>query len=77
MLNVINGFYRPQAARITFKGETARACGRRGGARRHRAHVPELALFRGMTTLDNIMAGRALKMHSSFFWQYSPSRSGA
>ena len=28
-----------------------------------------LALFRGMTTLDNIMAGRALKMRCGFFWQ--------
>jgi branched-chain amino acid transport system ATP-binding protein len=28
-----------------------------------------LALFRGMTTLDNILAGRTLKMHCGFFWQ--------
>ena len=28
-----------------------------------------LALFRGMTTLDNILAGRALKMRRGFFWQ--------
>jgi branched-chain amino acid transport system ATP-binding protein len=28
-----------------------------------------VALFRGMTALDNIMAGRSLKMHSNFFWQ--------
>ena len=35
-----------------------------------------VALFRGMTTLDNIMAGRTLKMHSNFFWQllrYGPA----
>ena len=28
-----------------------------------------VALFRGMTVLDNIMAGRSLKMNSGFFWQ--------
>jgi len=28
-----------------------------------------LALFRGMTTLDNILAGRALKMRRGLFWQ--------
>ena len=35
-----------------------------------------VALFRGMTALDNIMAGRTLKMHTSFFWQllrYGPA----
>ena len=70
MLNVINGFYRPQAGRITFKGEERRAmrpfAAARGGIART---FQNLALFRGMTTLDNIMAGRALKMHSNFFWQ--------
>ncbi len=28
-----------------------------------------VALFKGMTTLDNIMTGRTLKMNSNFFWQ--------
>src|SRR5262249_40553813 len=70
MLNVINGFYRPQEGRITFKGET-RARMRpyvaaRGGIARTFQNV---ALFRGMTTLDNIMAGRTLKMHRGIFWQ--------
>jgi branched-chain amino acid transport system ATP-binding protein len=70
MLNVINGFYTPQMGRITFRGET-RAKMRpyeaaRGGIARTFQNV---ALFRGMTALDNIMAGRSLKMHSGFFWQ--------
>jgi branched-chain amino acid transport system ATP-binding protein len=70
MLNVINGFYTPQVGRITFKGET-RAKMRpyeaaRGGIARTFQNV---ALFRGMTALDNIMAGRSLKMHRGFFWQ--------
>jgi len=70
MLNVINGFYQPQHGRITFKGET-RAKMRpydaaHGGIARTFQNV---ALFKGMTALDNIMAGRTLKMHRNFVWQ--------
>ncbi|HLL29157.1 MAG TPA: ABC transporter ATP-binding protein [Xanthobacteraceae bacterium] len=77
MLNVINGFYHPQAGRITFKGRTRKAmrphAAAAGGIARTFQNV---ALFKSMTTLDNIMAGRALKMHKSFFWQlfrYGPA----
>ena len=70
MLNVINGFYQPQSGRITFKGEARTAmrpyAAARGGIART---FQNLALFRGMSTLDNIMAGRALKMRCGFFWQ--------
>ncbi|MGE0064029.1 MAG: ABC transporter ATP-binding protein [Xanthobacteraceae bacterium] len=77
MLNVINGFYHPQHGRITFKGKT-RAKMRpyeaaEGGIART---FQNLALFRGMSALDNIMAGRSLKMNSNFFWQlfrYGPA----
>src|ERR1043166_3548315 len=70
MLNVINGFYTPQRGRITFKG-AARAKMRpheaaTGGIARTFQNV---ALFRGMTALDNILAGRSLKMRKNFFWQ--------
>jgi branched-chain amino acid transport system ATP-binding protein len=70
MLNIINGFYQPQQGRITFKGQT-RAKMRphdaaRGGIARTFQNV---ALFRGMTALDNIMTGRTLKMHKNLFWQ--------
>jgi branched-chain amino acid transport system ATP-binding protein len=70
MLNVINGFYHPQQGRITFKGETRSRMrpyeAAEGGIARTFQNV---ALFRGMTSLDNIMAGRSLKMHKNFFWQ--------
>ncbi len=70
MLNVINGFYQPQSGRITFKGEPRTAmrpyAAARGGIART---FQNLALFRGMSTLDNIMAGRALKMRCGLFWQ--------
>lgn len=78
MLNVINGFYQPQSGRITFKGKTRRKMrtydAARGGIARTFQNV---ALFRGMTALDNIMAGRTLKMKRGIFWQsifFGPSR---
>jgi branched-chain amino acid transport system ATP-binding protein len=70
MLNVINGFYQPQHGRITFKGETRSKMqphdAARGGIARTFQNV---ALFKGMTALDNIMAGRTLKMKHGFLWQ--------
>jgi branched-chain amino acid transport system ATP-binding protein len=78
MLNVINGFYHPNRGSITFKGKT-RARMRpfeasRGGIARTFQNV---ALFKGMSALDNIMAGRTLKMHCGLFWQalrFGPAR---
>jgi branched-chain amino acid transport system ATP-binding protein len=70
MLNVINGFYHPQRGRITFKGRTRSRMrpydAARGGIARTFQNV---ALFKGMTALDNIMAGRTLKMRRGLFWQ--------
>ena len=70
LLNVINGFYQPQRGRITFKGRPRSAMrpyeAALGGIARTFQNV---ALFKGMTALDNIMAGRALKMRRGFFWQ--------
>jgi branched-chain amino acid transport system ATP-binding protein len=77
MLNCINGFYHPTGGRITFKGKTRRRMrpheAARGGIARTFQNV---ALFKGMSTLDNIMAGRSLRMTSNFFWQllrYGPA----
>src|SRR6266550_1335719 len=70
MLNVINGFYQPQDGQIIFRGAARRKMrpyeAASGGIARTFQNV---ALFKGMTALDNIMAGRSLKMHSNFFWQ--------
>ena len=78
MLNVINGFYHPQRGRITFKGRTRSKMrpyeAAAGGIARTFQNV---ALFRGMTVLDNILAGRTLHMHRGFFWQlvhFGPAR---
>src|SRR3978361_596471 len=70
MLNVINGFYHPQTGTITFAGKTRRRMRPHEAAAQGIARTfQNVALFKGMTTLDNIMAGRTLKMHRSFFWQ--------
>ena len=70
MLNVINGAYHPQHGHITFRGKRRSRMrpyeAARGGIARTFQNV---ALFRGMTALDNIMAGRSLAMHAGFFWQ--------
>ena len=70
MLNVINGFYHPQEGRITFKGVTRRRMRTHEAAAQGIARTfQNIALFRGMTTLDNIMTGRNLKMKSNFLLQ--------
>ena len=68
MLNVINGFYHPQEGEIWFKGERRpelkpHRIARQGIARTFQ----NIALFRGMTTLDNIMTGRITLMKPGLF----------
>jgi branched-chain amino acid transport system ATP-binding protein len=70
MLNVINGFYHPQDGTITYKGATRAKMKPYVAASQGIARTfQNVALFKGMSTLDNIMVGRTLKMKSSFFWQ--------
>ena len=70
MLNVINGFYHPQQGVITFKGEPRSAMRPYVAASQGIARTfQNVALFKGMSTLDNIMTGRTLKMRRGAFWQ--------
>jgi len=70
LLNVINGFYQPQQGRITFKGVTrSKMRAYQAAANGIARTFQNVALFRGMTVLDNIMAGRTLRMQRGFFWQ--------
>ncbi len=77
MLNVINGFYRPYRGQIRFRGRSLSRMNPGFAARNGIARTfQNVALFRGMTTLDNLMTGRALKMHRGFHWQllrYGPA----
>ena len=67
MLNVLNGAYQPSEGTITFKGRTRRKMHPRVAAQEGMARTfQNVALFKGMSTLDNVMAGRNLKMHSNF-----------
>ncbi|MEE2981183.1 MAG: ABC transporter ATP-binding protein [Pseudomonadota bacterium] len=78
MLNVINGFYHPQVGEITYKGVTRRKMKPHDAASQGIARTfQNIALFRGMTTLDNIMTGRNLKMRRGLLWQalhWGPAR---
>ena len=70
MLNVINGVYQPQSGTVTFCGEThAHMESHHAAARGIARTFQSLALFRGMSALDNIMTGRNLKMKSNILAQ--------
>ncbi len=70
MLNVINGFYHPQEGTIIYKGEERRnfrpwQAAESGIARTFQ----NVALFKGMTTLENLMTGRSTRMRSPLWSQ--------
>ena len=70
MLNVLNGWYPPDEGTVTFRGVTRRRMRTHEAARLGIARTfQNVALFRGMSTLDNIMTGRNLKMRRSFVLQ--------
>ncbi len=70
MLNVINGVYHPQQGSITFKGLTRSDVDSHEAAKQGIARTfQNIALFKGMTVLDNIMTGRNLKMRCNFLQQ--------
>ncbi|GMQ90159.1 MAG: ABC transporter ATP-binding protein [Gammaproteobacteria bacterium] len=79
MLNVINGFYHPQEGTITYKGNTRKQMRTHEAAAQGIARTfQNIALFKTMTTLDNIMTGRNLKMRKNFLLQafyFGPARS--
>ena len=70
MLNCINGVYTPQQGTLTFRGQTfahmnSRQVAEMGVARTFQ----NLALFKGMNVIDNLMSGRNLKMKTNVFQQ--------
>lgn len=77
MLNVINGFYHPQEGEVWFQGSKRPSMppyeiAEQGIARTFQ----NIALFKGMSTLQNVMTGRQLKMKTNMFWQmlrYGPA----
>lgn len=70
MLNVINGFYHPQEGEIWFNGQQRKAMkpyeiAYQGIARTFQ----NIALFKGMSVLDNLMTGRFTHMNKNLFYQ--------
>ncbi len=70
MLNVISGFYKPQEGEVWYKGARRPdmkpfQVARQGIARTFQ----NIALFEGMTVLDNVMTGRIRQMKSGIFAQ--------
>jgi branched-chain amino acid transport system ATP-binding protein len=70
MLNVINGVYHPQQGSVRFRGESRRRVDPHHAAANGIARTfQNIALFKGMSVLDNIMTGRNLKMRANVFEQ--------
>jgi branched-chain amino acid transport system ATP-binding protein len=70
LLNVISGFYQPTAGRIRFEGRDRTRLRPYDVAALGIARTfQNVALFKGMSVLDNIMTGRLLKMRGSFLWE--------
>ncbi|MBS0544284.1 MAG: ABC transporter ATP-binding protein [Proteobacteria bacterium] len=70
LLNVINGVYRPQVGSVTFDGEVRRHMRPHHAAQRGIARTfQNIALFKGMTVLDNVLTGRNLKRRSTWVEQ--------
>jgi len=70
MLNVLNGVYHPQKGKIIFRGQEFRAMESHRAAQLGIARTfQNIALFKGMSVLDNVMSGRNLKMRCNFLQQ--------
>jgi branched-chain amino acid transport system ATP-binding protein len=70
LLNVINGVYHPAAGTVAFRGKVRRRLAPRDAAREGIARTfQNIALFKGMTVLDNIMTGRNLKIRRGLWAQ--------
>jgi branched-chain amino acid transport system ATP-binding protein len=70
MLNVINGVYHPQKGKIALRDRRFTDMDPRQAASLGIARTfQNIALFKGMTVLDNILTGRNLKMRCNFLQQ--------
>jgi branched-chain amino acid transport system ATP-binding protein len=70
MLNCVNGVYQPQQGTIAFRGKTFHHMDSHEVAAMGIARTfQNLALFKGMSVIDNIMTGRNLRIRSGLFAQ--------
>tara|TARA_B100000902_G_scaffold396928_1_gene459214 strand:+ start:2732 stop:3529 length:798 start_codon:yes stop_codon:yes gene_type:complete len=67
MLNCINGIYQPQKGSIAFKGNVLQKINPNFIARKGISRTfQNLALFKRMSVLDNILVGRRLHLNANF-----------
>jgi len=67
LLNCINGIYKPQQGRISFKGEVLERISPNIVARKGISRTfQNLALFKRMSVIDNILVGRKLHTSANF-----------
>jgi len=67
MLNCINNFYRPDGGRIIFEGhDLTRLAPHRVAQLRIARTFQNIALYTGLSTLDNLMAARHIHMRAGF-----------
>jgi len=67
LLNCINGIYKPQEGKIVFKGEVLETISPNIIARKGISRTfQNLALFKRMSAIDNILVGRKLHMNANF-----------
>ena len=70
LLNLINGVYTPVAGTISYRGQVRARMRPHDAARMGIARTfQSLALFKGMSVLENIMTGRALRMRAGLLAQ--------
>jgi branched-chain amino acid transport system ATP-binding protein len=78
LLNAVSGFYHPYEGRIAFEGRDRTYLAPPDVAALGIARTfQNVALFKGMSVLDNIMTGRLLKMSGSFLLEalyWGPAR---
>lgn len=75
LLNVINGVYQPDDGKITFDGETRTKMKPHDAAVKGVARTfQNIALFKGMSVLDNVLTGRNLKVQTHWIQQVFNSR---
>jgi branched-chain amino acid transport system ATP-binding protein len=70
MLNVISGFYHPQDGEVWYRGERRPSMKPYEVARQGISRTfQNIALFEGMSVLDNVMTGRLTHMHAGVISQ--------
>jgi len=72
LLNMVSGFYRPDRGSIAFEGrDITRAAPSRIAGLGVARTFQNIALFKGMTVLDNLMLGRHVRMKSGLLSSFA------